>query len=72
MECGAFTVHRQLDIVPSTDRPSDAEAGQFFCWRLPSEAMQELTEGRSTGIPKIRAATPTSSPPRTTPSARRR
>jgi len=48
------------------------KAGQFFCWRLPSEAMQELTEGRSTGIPKIRAATPTSSPSRTTPLARHR
>jgi hypothetical protein len=65
MECGAFAVHRQFDIVASTDRPSDAEGRSVFCWRLSSESMP-LTEGRCASISKIRAAIDKngSSPPR--------
>ncbi len=33
MECGAFTVHRQLDIVASTGHPSCVEGWSVFCWR---------------------------------------
>jgi len=35
-EYGAFRVHRQLDIVASTDRPSDTEGRSVFCWRTAS------------------------------------
>lgn len=38
MECGAFTVHRQIDIVSSADHPSVAEGGQFFIGVQPSLA----------------------------------
>lgn len=38
MECGAFAVHRQLDIVPRTDRLLTLKAGQFFVGVQPSLA----------------------------------
>lgn len=38
LECGAFTVHRQLDIVASTDHPYVIEGWSVFVGDQPSRA----------------------------------